>query len=59
MKASLPKVRKGLLDKTHVSYGANAMFGDLMSMAKSLACFLDIFTTNELEGGVKMNQKER
>jgi len=39
VKASLPKVRKGLLDKTHVSYGANAMFGDLMSMAKSLACF--------------------
>ena len=36
MKASLPKVRKGSLDKTHVSYGANAMFGDLMSMAKSL-----------------------
>ena len=40
MKASLPKVRKGSLDKTHVSYAANAMFGDLMSMAKSLACFL-------------------
>ena len=36
MRASLPKVRKGSLDKTHVSYGANAMFGDLMSMAKSL-----------------------
>jgi hypothetical protein len=40
MKASLPKVRKGSLDKTHVSCAANAMFGDLMSMAKSLACFL-------------------
>ena len=48
MKASLPKVRKGLLDKTHVSYGANAMLGDLMSMAKSLACFLDTATTSEL-----------
>ena len=48
MKASLPKVRKGLLDKTHVSYGANAMFGYLMSMAKSLACFLDTATTSEL-----------
>ena len=41
MKASLPKVRKGSLDKTHVSCAANGMFGDLMSMAKSLACFLD------------------
>ena len=59
MKASLPKVRKGLLDKTHVSYGANAMFGDLMSMAKSLACFLDTSTTNEIADGVKYNQEER
>ena len=48
MKASLPKVRKGSLDKTHVSCAANAMFGDLMSMAKSLACFLDTATTSEL-----------
>ena len=40
MKASLPKVRKESLDKTYVSCAANAMFGDLMSMAKSLACFL-------------------
>ncbi|MCH2266372.1 MAG: hypothetical protein MK515_07870 [SAR324 cluster bacterium] len=59
MKASLPKVRKGLLDKTHVSYGANAMFGDLMSMAKSLACFLDTATTSELAGNIKYNQEER
>ena len=40
METSLPTVRKGSLDKTHVSCAANAMFGDLMSMAKSLACFL-------------------
>ena len=59
MKASLPKVRKGLLDKTHVSYGSNAMFGYLMSMAKSLACFLDTATTSELAGNIKYNQKER
>ena len=58
MKASLPKVRKGSLDKTHVSYAANAMFCDLMSMAKSLACFLDTSSTNELAGGVKYNQQE-
>ena len=59
MKASLPKVRKGLLDKTHVSYGANAMFGDLMSKAKYLACILDTSITNELAGDVKYNQEER
>ena len=59
MKASLPKVRKGLLDKTHVSYGANAMFGDLMNRAKALARFLDTSTTNELAGGIKYNQEER
>ena len=35
------------------------MFGDLMSMAKSLACFLDISTANELAGDVKYNQEER
>ena len=59
MKASLPKVRKGSLDKTHLSYAANAMFGDLMSMAKSLACFLDTATTGELGGNIKYNQEER
>ena len=59
MKASLPKVRKGSLDKTHVSYGANAMFGDLMSMAKSLACFLDTATTSELAGNIKYNLEKR
>ena len=42
MIASLSTVRKGSLDKTHVSYEANSMFDDLMSKAKSLACFLDI-----------------
>jgi hypothetical protein len=59
MNASLPKVRKGLLDKTHVRYGANAMLGDLMSMAKSLACFLDTVTISELAGNIKYNQEER
>ena len=59
MKASLPKVRKGSLDKTHVSCAANAMFGDLMSMAKSLACFLDTATTSELAGNIKYNEEER
>ena len=59
MKASLPKVRKGLLDKTHVSYEANSRFDDLMGKAKSLACLLDTSTTNELAGGVKYNQEER
>ena len=35
------------------------MFDDLMSKAKSLACFLDAATTNELQqGGVKYNQQE-
>ena len=29
-----------------------------MSKAKSLACFLDTSTTNELAGGVKYNQQE-
>ena len=50
MIASLSTVRKGSLDKTHVSYEANSMFDDLMSKAKSLACFLDTSTTNELAG---------
>ena len=59
MKTSLPKVRKGSLDKTHVSCADNAMFGDLMSMAKSLACFLDTATTSELAGNIKYNQEER
>ena len=35
------------------------MFDDLMSKAKSLACFLDTSTTNELAGSVKYNQEER
>ena len=35
------------------------MFDDLMSKAKSLACFLDTSTTNELTGDVKYNQEER
>ena len=35
------------------------MFGDLMSMAKSLACFLDTATTSELAGNIKYNQEER
>ena len=35
------------------------MFDDLMSKAKSLACFLDTSTTNELAGGVKYNQEDR
>ena len=34
------------------------MFSDLMSKAKSLACFLDTSITNELAGGVKYNQEE-
>ena len=55
MIASLSTVRKGSLDKTHASYEANSMFDDLMSNAKSLACFLDTSTTNELAGGVKYN----
>ena len=59
MIASFSTVRKGSLDKTHVSYGANAMFGDLMSMAKSLACFLDTATTSELARNIKYNQEER
>ena len=29
-----------------------------MSKEKSLACFLDTYTTNELAGGVKYNQEE-
>ena len=32
---------------------------DLMSKAKSLACFLDTSTTNEIADGVKYNQEER
>ena len=59
MIASLSTVRKGSLDKTHVSYEANAMFGDLMNRAKALARFLDTSTTNELAGGVEYNQEER
>ena len=59
MKTSLPKVRKGSLNKTHVSCAANAMFGDLMSMAKSLACFLDTATTSELAGNIKYNLEKR
>jgi hypothetical protein len=59
MKASLPTNRQGSLDQTHVSHEANAMFGDLMSKAKSLACFLDTATTSELAGGIKYNQEER
>ena len=35
------------------------MFSDLMSKAKSLACFLDTSITNELAGDVKYNQEER
>ena len=35
------------------------MFSDLMCKAKSLACFVDTSTTNELAGGVKFNQEER
>ena len=31
----------------------------LMSKAKSLACFLDTSTTNEIGDGVKYNQEER
>ena len=50
MIASLSTVRKGSLDKTHVSYEANSMFDDLMGKAKFLACFLDTSTTNELAG---------
>ena len=59
METSLPTVRQKSLDQTHISHEANAMFPDLMSRAKSLARFLDISTTTELAGGVKMNQKER
>ena len=35
------------------------MFDDLMSKAKSLACFLDTATTSELAWGIKYNQEER
>ena len=35
------------------------MFDDVMSKAKSLACFVDTSTTNELAGDVKYNQEER
>ena len=59
MKTSLPAVRQESLNQTHVSYEANSMFDDLMSKAKSLACFLDASTTNELAGGVEYNQEER
>ena len=59
MKESLSAVRQESLNKTHVSYEANAMFGDLMNNAKSLARFLGTSTTNELAGGVKYNQEER
>ena len=59
MKTSLPAVRQESLNQTHVSYEANAMFGDLMNLAKTLARFLDTSTTNELAGGIKYNQEER
>ena len=59
MKTSLPAVRQESLNQTHVSYEANAMFGDLMNKAKSLSRFLDTSTTNELAGGIKYNQEER
>ena len=59
MKASLPAVRQESLNQTHVSYEANAMFGDLMNRAKALARFLDISTTTKLAGGIKYNQEER
>ena len=59
MKTSLPAVRQESLNQTHVSYEANAMFGDLMNRAKALARFLDTSTTNELAAGIKYNQKER
>ena len=59
MKESLSAVRQESLNKTHVSYEANAMFGDLMNRAKALARFLDTSTTNELAGGIKYNQEER
>ena len=51
MKASLSTVRLESLNQTQVSYEANSMFDDLMGKAKSLACFLDTSTTNELAGG--------
>ena len=57
METSLPTVRQKSLDQTHISHEANAMFTDLMSRAKSVARFLDISTTTELAGGVKMNQR--
>ena len=56
MKASLPAVLQKSLNQTHVSYEANAMFGDLMNRAKALARFLDISTTTKLAGGIKYNQ---
>ena len=59
MKASLSTVRLESLNQTQVSYEANSMFDDLMSKAKSLACFLDTDTTSELAGGIKYNQEER
>ena len=59
MKASLSTVRLESLNQTQVSYEANSMFDDLMSKAKSLACFLDTATTSELAGNIKYNQEER
>ena len=59
MKASLSTVRLESLNQTQVSYEANSMFDDLMSKAKSLACFLDTATTSELAGGIKYNKEER
>ena len=63
MKTSLPAVRQESLNQTHVSYEANAMFGDLMNRAKALARFLDTSTTNELAGGtlsiIKKNEPEQ
>ena len=59
MKASLSTVRLESVNQTQVSYEANSMFDDLMSKAKSLACFLDTATTSERAGGIKYNQEER
>ena len=62
MKTSLPAVRQESLNQTHVSYEANAMFGDLMNRAKALARFLDTSTTNELAGAlstIKKNEPEQ
>ena len=46
MKASLSTVRLESLNQTQVSYEANSMFDDLMSKAKSLACFCKLMAQN-------------